>query len=81
MMNELAEKIVEVIKPATKIMAEPIVKNNIKRLGLDADKLSKKDLHALISAVEKGVRFFAPDPKTGEEVISELHRTLDLERR
>jgi len=75
-MNDLAAEIVEIIRPAIKIMAKPVVENNCERLGLDPDNLTREDLAKLIPKIQKGVKFFSAKPSEAKEIIYELQKMI-----
>jgi hypothetical protein len=75
-MNEIAEEIRDIIKPSTTIMADLIVKNNCLKVGIDPDKLSKKDLEKLLPEIIKGVRFFSSSREQTEEIEKELKEKM-----
>ena len=77
-MNDLFKSIVEIITPATGIMATAILKHNCVKLNLNPDKLTEKDVTKLIPKIEDGVKFFAQNPKIAQKTLDGLRNKFSI---
>jgi hypothetical protein len=76
-MNELAEKIYNIMSKNASLIAKPILENNCTRIGKSLDTITLEDMDPLFPRLRRGMAFFF-DEKVADKTIKEIKVALSL---
>jgi hypothetical protein len=74
-MNQIALGIYNIIKPYLGMVAQPMVENSCKRMGMNPNEITKEELEKVLPKIEREVIFFS-DEEVGGEVNRKLREFL-----